>query len=83
MFKAECTWGDGPDVLLVIEDRGNEWPLQLLEGPTELERFSHGICEHASVGMTAKQARELAEQLLLASSKAEFLEEGRQDAATR
>lgn len=29
MIKAECTWGDGPDVLLVIKDKEHHLLLDL------------------------------------------------------
>ena len=53
-YKAECTWGDGPDVLLVIESIGRKTYY---------------------FDLTSKEAKELANQLLMASSVAKEMDE--------
>jgi len=74
-MKAECTWGDGPDVMLSLS--GSE--LFLLE-----ETYSHnpprgtsmyGHVSQGQVCLTIEEAKKLAEDLLMAAQQAENYED--------
>ncbi len=67
--KAVCTWGEGPDVLVEIED----W---LLFSFTEnvIKGWNKGFS--GSFDLTAFEAKELAAKLVQAAEEAERLEEG-------
>ena len=71
---AVCTWGDGPDVLLVVEPAGPAF--MLLEPPAGFDRCLHGYCGHGVIELTAAAARALAAGLLAAAERAEELECG-------
>ena len=57
-WKAACTWGDGPDVLLVHE-KDNKYS--------------------SSYDLTAKEAKELANRLIIAANIADDMEQSAQD----
>lgn len=69
-MKAECTWGFGPDVVLSLD--GSE--LVLSELPYDKTRWIYGVVSKGSLDLTATQAEELAEQLLLAAKRVRELE---------
>lgn len=58
---ALCTFGDGPDVLLVLENT-EAYPITILRG-------------HSSVGLNEAEARSLAADLLAAAERARELKE--------
>jgi hypothetical protein len=60
--SAECTWGDGPDVLMVLKDKTH--------GLRILAKREHW----ASMGFTSQEARILAGQLERAAQQAEELQ---------
>jgi len=74
MKKATCTWGDGPDVLLVLEDDF----FILYEDPKHLEPprgdYVHGYVTKGSMNLTADEALALAGQLRKAAMLAKELE---------
>ncbi len=70
-MKATCTWGDGPDVLVVLE--GSH--LMLYHDPVDKERAKHGYCSEGSVELTADEAESLAKQLLAATACARKFDE--------
>lgn len=61
--KAECTWGDGPDVLVVVAG-------------INISGFS--LSQHAngdhSFGLTSDEAKHLAAQLLTSAERADELD---------
>ena len=59
MIKASCTWGEGPDVMLIFEDK----PFILYEDPIGKERWVHGVVNKGSTDLTADEAENLANQL--------------------
>jgi hypothetical protein len=63
-IKAECTWGEGPDVLIFAE--GAE-----VAAGEHLERP-----DQAWINLTATEARRLAAELLVAAERAEELAAG-------
>jgi hypothetical protein len=69
-MKAECTWGDGPDVLLILD--GTD--VMLYHDPVDLDRSTHGTVREGSACLTVDEARALAHQLLEASRQAEQLD---------
>lgn len=69
-MKAECTWGDGPDVLLVLDGT----PVVLYENPDNFKHWTHGTVCNGSADFTAAEARALAEQLLQAAQQAEDMD---------
>ena len=87
-MKAECTWGDGPDVLVVLGGTpimSYEHPINVSEGLTgtlnevpkedvNLCWSRHGFIRHGSFDLTAEEALELAHQLEMAAFKAKELD---------
>ena len=71
-IKAECTWGDGPDVILGLS--GSK--MILLEAPTVKDGgFIHGtICE-GNLDLTVEEALTLANELISAAYQANELEQ--------
>lgn len=71
MKKATCTWGDGPDVLLDLEDDN----FMLYEDPKHYKPPqgdpSHGYVTKGSMDLTADEARILAAQLEAAANQAQ------------
>jgi hypothetical protein len=58
--KAECTWGLGPDVLIVIA----------VENTSGFPLIQHGDGQ-SSFGLTAAEARKLAAQMIVAAERTE------------
>jgi len=71
MIDATCTWGDGPDVLLVI--KGIK---MMLHSPVVTGGGVHGLVDAGSVCLTAIEAKSLAIKLLNASYQADELTRG-------
>lgn len=69
-MRATCTWGEGPDVLLVLD--GSD--LMLYEPPSKFNIGLHGYASQGSAGLTAAEARSLAAQLLAAADQADEIE---------
>lgn len=74
MKKATCTWGDGPDVLLALE---NDW-FVLYEDPKHQAPprgdYLHGYVTKGSMDLTAAEALTLAAHLEAAANQALELE---------
>lgn len=68
-MKAVCAWGEGPDVLLVLEGT----PVMLYENPVDLDRAVHGYVRQGSIELTADEAEQLADELLLRVKQAREL----------
>jgi len=73
-IRAACTWGDGPDVLLILE--GKE--LMLYEIPYHhkppLADGTYGFIKEGSLCLTTSEARRLASQLNQSAKEAEDLD---------
>jgi len=65
-MKAECTWGEGPDVLVNLDGS----TLMLYEKPTGLDRAIHGFVSEGSVELTTSEAFDLLTSLIVAIRKA-------------
>ena len=76
MIAASCTWGIGPDVLIDLDGAGDNDAALLLEPATRFDRWTHGVCNHVQLDLTAEQARSLAAQLLVAAQTCDDLEAG-------
>lgn len=62
-LKAVCTWGDGPDVLLV-----NEGKDYMLYGQVTMRnRYLYGVSHQGSLDLTANEAEGLGRELLEAA----------------
>jgi hypothetical protein len=60
MIRATCTWGEGTDVLLVIEDH----IVVAHEEQILRDKFTHGAIKRGSADLTVDQAESLGHQLL-------------------
>ena len=69
-MKAECTWGEGPDVLVVLDGTG----VICYEHPKHLDKFTHGLVSQGSLDLTSKEARTFAAQLIKAADAADELQ---------
>ena len=69
-MKAECTWGDGPDVLVML----NGTHIMLYEYPKNYERFKHGEVSQGSLDLTSDEALLLAGELISAANSAKELD---------
>jgi len=70
MIKVECTWGDGPDVVVTLEQHR----FLLLEEPKDSHQFIHGVVQAGQIDLTAGDAELLAIQLQAAARKARELQ---------
>lgn len=73
-MKVECTWGDGPDVLLSLE--GTKLILYngpILSDPSE-GGYRFGHTTDGSIDLTADEALSLAAQLEIAAQQVKYLE---------
>jgi hypothetical protein len=59
--KVDCTWGDGPDILLSLSGKG----MILLQDPTKKDKWVHGVVTEGSMDLTVDEALALASQLQL------------------
>lgn len=70
-MKAECAWGDGPDVLVSLDGS-----LMILnEGPHDGEAWKHGAVSDGSADLTIDEAEALAGELLAAARQVRSLDE--------
>jgi len=69
-IKATCTWGDGPDVILTLNDK----PFILYEDATDHRHYIHGVVKKGSTDLTADEALDLAYQLTMAAHSAKQLD---------
>jgi hypothetical protein len=72
---ASCTWGEGPDVLLI--NQGAEY--MLYKDPHGFKHGVHGFSSEGSVHLTAAEAKALAGDLLMAAGQAEGLDKSYED----
>lgn len=67
-LKATCTWGDGPDVMLVLENDGKGDWLMAYEHPHHPTPpqgdCTYGYIRKGSICLTAEQAESLGHQLI-------------------
>lgn len=70
-MKAECAWGEGPDVILSLDNTG----MVLHEDPCDLDKWKHGVVKQGSLDLTAAEAYKLAMELLAAVNKVNELEQ--------
>jgi len=68
-MKVECTWGDGPDVLVVLDGK----PIMLYEDPSDMDKCTHGLVRQGSLDLTAEEAQELGVDLITAARQARQL----------
>lgn len=68
-MKAECSWGNGPDVLVVLEGK----PVMLYHKPHNLDEATYGYISEGSACLTAEEAEKLAQELLIAAKQAKNL----------
>ena len=73
-LRPECTWGDGPDVLLI-----NEGQYYMLYDDPDKERTVHGISYQGSFCLNKEEARRLAYDLLRCVSKVGEMEQQAKD----
>lgn len=71
MIKVSCAWGEGPDVILTLENK----PFMCYEPPTDLDKAINGFVYSGSMDLTQAQARELAADLLTAANACAELDE--------
>jgi len=75
-MKAKCTWGDGPDVLVVLDGM----PVMLYHTPVDFNHAKHGMVKQGSFDLTADEAIALALQLLRAAESARDMDRKYQNA---
>ena len=71
-IRAICTWGDGPDILLILEP--DKDLLMLYHDPIAKDIGIHGFCKDGSIPLSIQQAQDLARSLLDAVNKTIQLE---------
>lgn len=67
---ASCTWGEGPDIMLVMDDKPFICYEDLKKG-----RWKHGYVTKGSTDLTQQEARDLAASLLTAADACKALED--------
>lgn len=65
----ECTWGDGPDVMVTFKDK----PFILYEDPGDKEKWVHGSVRKGSFDLTADEATRLGYKLIGVAETAKML----------
>ena len=70
-MRATCTWGDGPDVLVVLDGKR----LMCYENPDNFDKGVHGFIREGSFELTSTEALKLASDLLIAARASLFLDE--------
>ena len=70
-MRASCTWGDGPDVLVILDGKH----LMCYENPDNFEKAVHGFVTEGSFELTSMEALKLASDLLIAARASLFLDE--------
>jgi hypothetical protein len=73
-IKASCTWGDGPDILLIFNDK----PFICYENPI-LGQWKHGHVTKGAADLTQQEARDLAASLISAADACKALEDSYED----
>jgi hypothetical protein len=68
---AHCTWGEGPDVLIVLDGT----PLMLHEEAHSFALGKNGFVNQGSMDLTRQQAVELARELLMAAETGKNLDD--------
>jgi len=68
-MKAECTWGEGPDVLVSLDGT----TIVLHEKPVS-DVWEHGVVTQGSLDLTAGEAEAFASELLGAAREVRNLE---------
>lgn len=75
-IEAICTWGDGPDILLVFKgDKDIDKRFILYEKPRK-RGWKYGYVVKGSTDLTIKEAIHLAKQLIDSAEQALQLEKG-------
>jgi len=74
MIKASCTWGDGPDVLITLEDKPFILYLISKNRPPPRGQWAHGYVSQGSMDLTADEAFALAHQLYASATAAQELD---------
>ncbi len=78
-MRAVCTWGDGPDVLVDL----NNTTVVLYEDPWSdpppRGKWAHGCVSKGSFDLTAEEAKALAAELISAAEQAEHLDKSYTD----
>lgn len=69
-MKAQCTWGDGPDIVLSLEGTS----LVLLENPSKFNHFKRGVVSAGSADLTVSEAKQLCYELACAIQECEQLD---------
>lgn len=71
MIKVSCAWGEGPDVLLTVENS----PFMCYEPPSDFNRAINGYVYNGSMDLTQAEARKLAADLLMAAEACKELDD--------
>lgn len=69
-MKVSCTWGDGPDIVLDLSGS----TLILFEDPINKDKWKNGTVSNGNMDLTAQEAKQLAQDLLMAAQEVEELE---------
>jgi hypothetical protein len=64
MMEVECTWGDGPDIVVSLDGKR----VILYENAVGRNKFIHGFIENGSFDLTADEAEKLAGELMRAAN---------------
>ncbi|KKL56277.1 hypothetical protein LCGC14_2247020 [marine sediment metagenome] len=65
-MKAECAWGDGPDVIVSLEGS----TMVLHESPNDKDTWEHGTVSDGLLDLTADEAQDLGIDLITAAKQA-------------
>jgi len=69
-ITASCAWGDGPDVIVTLNDHR----FILYEDAVGHSKYIHGFVEKGSFDLTAEEAFKLAEKLMNAGIAAQQMD---------
>jgi hypothetical protein len=78
-IKASCTWGDGPDILIIFENHPVILHEDAKNDPPPRGQWKHGYVSKGSTDLTQAEARILAAQLICAADACKKIEDSYAD----
>jgi len=74
MINAECTWGEGPDIIMEFKDHGFILYEDPWNHPPPRGQFKHGCVSKGSCDLTAEEAEKLGYRLIEVAKQVRELE---------
>jgi len=82
-IRAELTWGFAEYVIIVLEHGNEGFQFIAMCQPRRTDVWKYGVFDKGHIGLTAKEAGKLAEQLMDSANKSEELDKGYMEASIK